>query len=90
MFGCQPFRPRGQKLLELDDMAFAFGGLVTVLSLPRFVCLQTRRCYLSSHDDRMAANNSRDPPRCPGTRCLISSKAHNVSESRPPANCGYK
>lgn len=35
----------------------------------------------------MPANNCWHPPRCLGTRCLISSKAHNVSESRPPANC---
>lgn len=35
----------------------------------------------------MPANSSCEPPKCLGTRCLISSKAHNVSESRPPANC---
>jgi hypothetical protein len=35
----------------------------------------------------MQAKSSRDPARCPGTRCLISSNAHNVSESKPPANC---
>ena len=39
------------------------------------------------HDDTIQANNSLDPIRCSGMHCLISSKAHNVSESRPPANC---
>lgn len=42
-------------------------------------------CYC--YEDGMPASNSREPPNCPGNRCLISSKAHNVSESRPPANC---
>jgi hypothetical protein len=41
---------------------------------------------VTSHDDAMQAKSSRDPARCPGTRCLISSNAHNVSESKPPAN----
>ena len=41
---------------------------------------------MTSHDDAMQAKSSRDPARCPGTRCLISSNAHNVSESKPPAN----
>lgn len=30
---------------------------------------------------------SRDPPHRAGILCLISSKAHIVSASRPPANC---
>lgn len=39
-----------------------------------------------SHDYGMPAKSSRDPVRFPGTRCLISSKAHIVSESNPPVN----
>jgi len=41
---------------------------------------------MASQDDAMPAKSSRDPAKCPGTCCLISSKAHRVSASRPPAN----
>lgn len=44
----------------------------------------------SSHEDGMPAKSSRDPARCRGTRCLISSNAHKVSESKPPANYTQK
>ncbi|KAG8496153.1 hypothetical protein CXB51_009278 [Gossypium anomalum] len=36
--------------------------------------------------DDIPTNNSLDPTKCPGMHCLISSKAHSVSESRSPAN----
>lgn len=41
---------------------------------------------MASHDDAIPAKSSRDPAKCPGTCCLISSKAHRVSASKPPAN----
>lgn len=52
-----------------------------------YLDLQRLSLWPHPYDNGIAEMMSRELCKCPGTRCLISSKAHRVSESRPPENC---